>query len=493
MNDADKKTGHQAAALRDEGDQPRHYAGAPDPSIPWRGFSSPPQVEQMHTGVLHEGEKTDAPDPPPEAGGSCALCPVLEAKEAPCLEEQTDYELVLGVKFRQYGPVYFFRAGHERIGVGGKVLVETEQGMSLAEVISARKMRLPLQRVRTADGTELEIKPIKGLAGAEDIAAAVDNNILASGARLFCGRCIRERGLEMKLVDVEVLHDRSKIIFYFTAPGRIDFRALVKDLVHNYRTRIELRQIGVRHETQMLGALGNCGMACCCRRYLRRFAPVTIKMAKEQNLFLNPAKLSGICGRLLCCLANEQENYEEFHRSSPKLGKKYQTSQGIMKVLRTNLFQQSIVALNEAGEEHEFMLDAWRDLNPARLESKPEAGGGAPRKDAEAKAEVEEIHKQAEGHELESPDLYPPDQDMELESLQDREDELYVPSPWNKSGVPDAKNKEAAGKNQTAPHHKRGHPPHGHEPAAGLGDDSIFGLPGSRYTGQKQPALKNHD
>ena len=131
---------------------------------------------------------------------------------------------------------------------------------------------------------------------------------------------------------LKVLLDRSKMIFYFTAPTRIDFRELVKDLVREYRTRIELRQIGVRHETQMLGALGNCGMVICCRRYLKNFAPVTIKMAKEQNLFLNPAKISGICGRLLCCLSYEQDNYDNFHAQAPKIGKRYTTDLGMLKV-----------------------------------------------------------------------------------------------------------------------------------------------------------------
>ena len=138
-------------------------------------------------------------------------------------------------------------------------------------------------------------------ATAEELARAAENEQLCREAREFCRRCIMNRKLDMKLVDVESLFDRSKLIFYFTAPTRIDFRELVKDLVRQYHTRIELRQIGVRHETQMLGALGNCGMVCCCRRYLRHFAPVTIKMAKEQNLFLNPAKIPGICGRLLWC------------------------------------------------------------------------------------------------------------------------------------------------------------------------------------------------
>ena len=173
----------------------------------------------------------------------------------------------------------------------------------------------------------------------------------------------------MKLVDVEVLFDRSKMIFFFTAPTRIDFRDLVKDLVRQYRTRIELRQIGVRHETQMLGALGNCGMVCCCRRYLHKFAPVTIKMAKEQNLFLNPTKISGICGRLLCCLSYEQENYDTFHRSCPKLGKRYQTTSGPMRVLRSNMFRNTVVLLPDGGQEVEMTLEEWQALKPSRAET----------------------------------------------------------------------------------------------------------------------------
>ena len=139
--------------------------------------------------------------------------------------------------------------------------------------------------------------------------------------------------------------------------------------MREYRARIELRQIGVRHETQMVGAVGNCGMVCCCRRYLRKFAPVTIRMAKEQNLFLNPAKISGICGRLLCCLSYEQDNYDHFHRMCPRLGKKYQTDKGPMKVLRANMFRNSLSVLTENNEEVELSLDDWQALSPHRPEA----------------------------------------------------------------------------------------------------------------------------
>ncbi len=204
------------------------------------------------------------------------------------------------------------------------------------------------------------------LANEEEIAKAINNEILIEQATIFCKACIRKHELDMKLVDVEVLLDKSKMIFYFTAPTRIDFRELVKDLVREYRTRIELRQIGVRHETQMLGALGNCGMVICCRRYLKNFAPVTIKMAKEQNLFLNPAKISGICGRLLCCLSYEQDNYDLFHKISPKIGKTYMTDKGLLKVLRTNMFKNIATVLNEQGQEEEINVDNWQSLNPQK-------------------------------------------------------------------------------------------------------------------------------
>jgi cell fate regulator YaaT (PSP1 superfamily) len=202
------------------------------------------------------------------------------------------------------------------------------------------------------------------------------NRALAREAGCFCRRGITDRELDMKLVDVEVFFDRSKLVFYFTASSRIDFRDLVKELVRKYRTRIELRQIGVRHETQMMGAVGNCGMVCCCRRYLRQFEPVTIRMAKEQNLFLNPVKISGICGRLLCCLAYEQDNYDNFHKICPRLGKKYQTSRGGMKTLRANMFRNSLAVLTENGEELELSLEEWHDISPQRTEALAEVQAG---------------------------------------------------------------------------------------------------------------------
>ncbi len=266
---------------------------------------------------------------------------------------------ILGIKFRDHGQVYYFDSGPFVVAVGDSVLVQTEQGLGMGKVAVVRD-------TPPEDGEQGEIKPIFRLPTPEDLAIQAENEALARDAHAYCRKCIESRALEMKLVDVEVLHDRAKIVFYFTAPGRIDFRELVKDLVKAYHTRIELRQIGVRHETQMLGAIGNCGQMCCCRRFMRKFAPVTIKMAKEQNLFLNPTKISGICGRLLCCLSFEQENYEQFQKKCPKVGKKISTSLGMVKILRTNLFRETVTVLDEAGEERELTVAEWAEVVEAR-------------------------------------------------------------------------------------------------------------------------------
>ncbi|MFP4396640.1 MAG: stage 0 sporulation family protein, partial [Desulfonatronovibrio sp.] len=192
---------------------------------------------------------------------------------------------VIGIKFRDQGQVYYFQSSPFVVEKGDSVIVKTEEGLGLARVILVRDS-LP-------EGfTQEQLKPIFRLANEEDLNSQKENQALLKEAFKYCRERIKERNLDMKLVDVEVYFDRSKIIFYFTAPGRVDFRDLVKDMVKIYKTRIELRQIGVRHETQMIGGLGNCGQVCCCRKFMRHFDPVTIKMAKDQNLFLNPAKIS---------------------------------------------------------------------------------------------------------------------------------------------------------------------------------------------------------
>lgn len=269
---------------------------------------------------------------------------------------------ILGLKFTPHGSLVFLHSDDPFLFVGDVVVAETPQGPGLATVLT-------IQGPVPPEGPPDDMHPVLRKATEADKTAAEENDRFTRSAKKFCEERVRERHLDMKLVDVETLFDRSKLIFYFTAPTRIDFRELVKDLVREYHTRIELRQIGVRHETQMLGAIGSCGMVCCCRQFLRKFVPVTIKMAKEQNLFLNPAKISGICGRLLCCLSYEQDNYDQFHRSCPRIGKRYQTDKGPLKVLRTNMFRNSISVLNENGEEADMLLDEWQELHPRRPET----------------------------------------------------------------------------------------------------------------------------
>lgn len=327
-------------------------------------------------------------DPPEMLHGQAPPCPGAEGESGPVLPEsdaepaeQTgedfmlpaygDLAEVVAVRLGGFGPALFFLANGVECARGDAVIVEMEEGQAYGIVANA--MRMDPQRLVSGLGEGAEsgkIRPVLRKATDKDVATAESNRNLAGEALEYCRDCIRERNLDMKLVDVLILHDRGKMVFYFTAPARIDFRELVKDLVRRYRTRIELRQIGVRHETQMVGALGNCGMVCCCRRYLRKFAPVAIKMAKEQNVFLNPVKISGICGRLLCCLAYEQEHYDEFYRSCPKLGKKYHTDAGIVRVLRASLFRESVTVLSDTGEEAEYSLSDWSELHPFR----PNAG-----------------------------------------------------------------------------------------------------------------------
>ena len=242
---------------------------------------------------------------------------------------------IIGIKFSHYGQIYFFYCEDPFVDRGDRVLAETGQGLGIATVMNIVD-RIPEDL--PPDGVRDVLRKVTD----EDQIVAEENDTLTYSAHKFCESRIRERQLDMKLVDVEVLFDRSKLVFYFTAPTRIDFRELVKDLVREYHTRIELRQIGVRHETQMLGAVGSCGMVCCCRRFLRKFVPVTIKMAKEQNLSLNPTKISGVCGRLMCCLKYEQDAYEDAIKRLPKNDSFVLTPDGTGNVSDVNVLKETV-------------------------------------------------------------------------------------------------------------------------------------------------------
>ncbi|MBR6667887.1 MAG: stage 0 sporulation family protein, partial [Clostridia bacterium] len=228
---------------------------------------------------------------------------------------------VIGVRFENAGKLYFFDPGELWPTPGDYVLVETSRGVEFGEVVTG---------IKEIDDSTLQspLKPVVRIASAEDIQHNKDNKVAQREAYEVCQKKIAEHKLDMKLVSVEYTFDNSKILFYFTANGRVDFRSLVKDLASVFKTRIELRQIGVRDEAKMLGGLGICGRPICCGAFLGDFQPVSIKMAKEQNLSLNPTKISGVCGRLMCCLKYEQDQYEATRKKMPKVGKEVITPDG---------------------------------------------------------------------------------------------------------------------------------------------------------------------
>ena len=220
---------------------------------------------------------------------------------------------VIGVRFRTAGKIYFFSPGKLEIEQGDNVIVETARGVEFGYVAAG-------PREVEEEKITLPLKSVIRIATADDIRKEEKNREKEKEAFKICLEKIRKHGLEMKLIDAEYTFDNNKVLFYFTADGRIDFRELVKDLASVFRTRIELRQIGVRDETKIRGGIGICGRPLCCHTYLTEFAPVSIKMAKEQNLSLNPSKISGVCGRLMCCLTNEEETYEELNSRLPAVG-----------------------------------------------------------------------------------------------------------------------------------------------------------------------------
>ena len=242
---------------------------------------------------------------------------------------------VIGVRFKANGKSYYFSPGELELQQGDHVIVETARGTECGEVAKGPH-DVPDSSI---------VKPLKTvtrMADAVDVRRMQQNRADEKRAFSVCEERIAKHKLDMKLVDVEYTLDRNKILFYFTADGRIDFRDLVKDLAGVFRTRIELRQIGVRDESKMLGGLGICGQPFCCSRFLRDFQPVSIKMAKEQGLSLNPAKISGSCGRLMCCLAYEQPAYEYLNRITPGVGSIVKTPEGVGAVVETNVISGTL-------------------------------------------------------------------------------------------------------------------------------------------------------
>ncbi|MGY0694506.1 PSP1 domain-containing protein [Virgibacillus sp. FSP13] len=258
---------------------------------------------------------------------------------------------VIGVRFKKAGKIYYFDPGEHDVYIDSYVIVETIRGIEFGKVVIANK------QVDEED-VVLPLKKVMRIADEKDKLTVVENQERAQTAFETCAEKITEHNLDMNLVEVEYTFDRNKIIFYFTADGRVDFRNLVKDLAALFKTRIELRQIGVRDEAKMLGGIGPCGRMLCCSTFLGDFEPVSIKMAKDQNLSLNPAKISGLCGRLMCCLKYENDDYETAKRVLPDLGETIKTPYGNGKVVGLNILERVIhIELPERDRVIEYTLD----------------------------------------------------------------------------------------------------------------------------------------
>ncbi len=258
-------------------------------------------------------------------------------------------DVIAHVRLRDMGPVICYRAHDMTLKNGDTIIVEVDRGTDYGQVATDPVL---------VEQTDPSVKKIVRLATEKDLRQIEENRQRAKDASRTCARKIGEHKLEMKLVGAEYAFDRSKMLFYFTAEGRVDFRELVKDLAKAFRARIELRQIGVRDEAKMLGGFGPCGRELCCCRFLRDFEPVTIKMAKDQNLSLNPPKISGLCGRLMCCLSYEHKFYKEVSRGLPREGERIDTPEGRGKVSSVNIFKRQAAVLLEDGKMIHLLFPA---------------------------------------------------------------------------------------------------------------------------------------
>lgn len=303
---------------------------------------------------------------------------------------------VIGVRFKQAGKVYYFDPGEQVLNIGDPVIVETARGTEFGEVSMANS-EVP------ESGIVAPLKPIIRIATEQDYIRHEENEKKKARAMELCQEKIDKRGLDMKLVDVEYTFDNSKVIFYFTADGRVDFRELVKDLAGVFRMRIELRQIGVRDEAKMLGGIGSCGRPLCCHSWLADFEPVSIKMAKVQNLSLSPTKISGICGRLMCCLKFENDVYTDLRRNMPEVGEQVKTPEGLGKVVDTTILEGKVKvrlyiddskdSANDQGEKlssdiYTFTKDEIRRVNKRFKKKQDDIFKGV---DAEELKELEKI------------------------------------------------------------------------------------------------------
>ena len=300
---------------------------------------------------------------------------------------------VIGVRFKNAGKLYYFDPGNYWPTAGDAVIVETVRGMEYGEVVTGVK--------EVSD--ELITPPLKKvirIATAEDALHDAENRAREKDALALCQKKVQEHKLQMKLVGCEYTFDNSKILFYFTSDKRVDFRGLVKDLASAFHTRIELRQIGVRDEAKMMGGLGMCGRPVCCAQFLGDFQPVSIKMAKEQNLSLNPTKISGICGRLMCCLKYEEDHYEATRKRMPRVGKEVQTPDGVGLVVDLNILKETVrvrIPKGDSTEQKDYPLTDVQRVSPA---TRPARKAAADASDSPVPDGAEENEETAEITEL---------------------------------------------------------------------------------------------
>ena len=302
---------------------------------------------------------------------------------------------IAGVRFRNGGKVYYFDPNGLELRGGTRVIVETSRGVECGYVVLG---------IREGDDSKVTqpLRPVLRIATVQDIQKEEANREKEKEAYKICRKKIAERGLEMKLIQAEYTFDGKKLLFYFTADGRVDFRELVKDLASVFRMRIELRQIGVRDETRLLGGIGVCGRPLCCASYLSEFAPVSIRMAKEQNLSLNPTKISGVCGRLMCCLKNEQETYEYLNKKLPGIGDLVQTAEGTQgEVQSVNVLRQTVRVLVESGDDKEIEEYPVSEIDIRQKKRKGGKGKDTREKDARDKEPKEKESREKEPKEKE--------------------------------------------------------------------------------------------
>lgn len=294
---------------------------------------------------------------------------------------------IIGVRFRKAGKIYYFEPNGLEVEVGQHVIVETSRGVEYGSVVLS-------PREVSDEAISSPLKPVIRLATEEDDATEAANKEKEKEAMAICREKIAKHELEMRLLDCEYTFDGNKVLFYFTADGRVDFRELVKDLASVFRIRIELRQIGVRDETKIVGGIGICGRALCCHTYLADFAPVSIRMAKEQNLSLNPTKISGVCGRLMCCLKNEEEAYEELNSRLPNIGDRVTTNDGLQgEVSAVSVLKQMVKVIVTLEDD----VKESRDYKVTDLQFKPRRKKEHVAMDAELR-ELERLEKKEGNH-----------------------------------------------------------------------------------------------